>query len=173
MGYLPQGRTGLGLTPPGRILARVNGVIKGVMKTASFVAACILGVVAAGCTSEQTSQAGDQVSKGAQSAFDKTKEVASNGWKVVEDKTAQVEETSKIKSAVGGTDVDTSMMSVETIGKTVYMIGHVPTQAMKDKADKIAKDIIDKGYTLEDDLKIGAADADQSAKDGGSKMGPQ
>ncbi len=125
------------------------------MKTILLLMVLASVLVGAGCNKSQEDQTQEEVSKGAQSALDKTKQVVDSGWKSVQKSTAQMSETAKIKNAVGSSDVDTSNVSVNTIGKTVYMIGNVPTQAMKDKADKIAKDIIDKDYTLEDNLKVG------------------
>lgn len=125
------------------------------MKTSLVLTIIACVFVVGGCTQAQEDQAQQEVSKGAQSALDKTKEAVGKGWKSVEKTTSQISETTKIKNAVGSSDVDTSNVSIDTIGKTIYMIGNVPTQAMKDKAEKIAKDMADAGYAVENDLKVG------------------
>ena len=46
--------------------------------------------------------------------------------------------------------------TVETIDKTIYLKGSVPTQEMKDAALNMAKTIANKGYTVSEDLKVEA-----------------
>jgi len=127
------------------------------LPTLPFLIAFATFAFVVGCNPDNEEQTQKDVAKTAQGAVDKTKDAADNGLKSLQKTTAQVSETAKVKSALGSSDVDTSNSSVETIGKTVYMFGSVPTQAMKDKADKIAKAIADTGYTVEDNLKVEAA----------------
>jgi osmotically-inducible protein OsmY len=124
------------------------------MKTLPLLIALATFVFLIGCDADKDGEVQQQVSKGAQNALDTTKTAAQKGIETGQKTYDQVAETTKIKSALGSSDVDTSQVSVDTIAKTVYMIGNVPSQDMKDKADRIAKAIADTGYTVEDNLKV-------------------
>lgn len=109
----------------------------------------------AGCTQDQQGQAQNEVSKGAQNAYDQTRQAAERGIQSMQKTSAQMSETSKIKGAIDGSnDIDSSSIGVDTIDKTVYIIGTVSTQEMKDKADKIANAIVDKGYAIKNFIEV-------------------
>ena len=136
----------------------------------SILATVVISLV--GCKVESDPQAQDQIKAGAQNAWKKTTEVAADAGATIKKSSAQAGETARIKIALFNRgDVDTSNLSVETIGKTVYLKGTVPSQKEHDKALQIIKATADTGYTVEDDLKVTAPakGAKNPVDDGSSK----
>jgi hyperosmotically inducible protein len=114
-------------------------------------------VVLSGCKVEPDPQAAEQIQTGAAKAWKSTSEAAQNAGESISKSSAQAGQTGRIKVALSTSkDVDTAHLSVETIDKTIYLKGSVPTEEMKRKADAMAKAIADKGYTVQDDLKVDA-----------------
>jgi osmotically-inducible protein OsmY len=131
-----------------------------------------LTVSMVGCKVESDPQAQDQIKSGAQNAWKKTQEVAGNAGDTIKKSSAQAGETARIKIALfNRADVDTSNLSVETMGKTVYVRGTVPSQKDLDKAMQIIRATADTGYSVENDLKVTAPakPAKDSKDDGSSK----
>lgn len=137
-----------------------------------IIAVIIGGVVFMGCSKDEGDATAKQASQGASQAWDKTKEVAGQIGKSVSKTAAQVAETTKIKGPIDASkDVDSSQVSVETIGKTVLLAGSVPTAAEKAKVEQMVHANMDKEYTLDDHLKVAApkpADAKPAKADDSS-----
>ena len=101
---------------------------------------------------QQQRQAEDTVSK----AWQSTKDAAQKAGVSIQKSTEQAAQTSRIWSPLKSSkDIDASNVSVETVGKTVYLNGSVPTSKMRDRADAMARAIADSDYTVQDNLKVG------------------
>lgn len=114
-------------------------------------------IVIVGCKVNQDTMNSDadQVKQSTQKAAKDIGAAADKAGKDLTKSTEQGLETGKIKAALmSSKDVDTSDINVDTIDKTVTIKGSVPTTAMKDKVDQIAKAIGDKDYTILDKLEI-------------------
>lgn len=123
----------------------------------TLLAAAAMVALIAGCKIEADPEAQQKIQENAQKTWESTKQSLDKTGKQIKQSTAQASETFRIKSALGTSDrVDTSNLSVETMGQTIYLKGSVPTQEQKDIAETMAKAIANKGYTVEDDLKVGA-----------------
>ena len=110
-----------------------------------------------GCKVEPDPAAQQKLQQGAEQAWQTTKEKSAEIGKNISKMSEQAKETSRIKYALSTSDkIDTSHLSVETIDKTIYLKGSVPTQEMKDAALNMAKTIANKGYTVSEDLKVEA-----------------
>jgi osmotically-inducible protein OsmY len=130
-----------------------------------IVAAVIGAVVFMGCAKDQAGDAQKQVTEGASKAWDKTKDAASSVGKTISKTADQMEETAKIKGPIDATkDIDSSKMSVTTIDKTVYLAGFVPTADQKSRVEQMVHVNIDKGFKLEDNLKVVAVQKDDTKK---------
>src|SRR3989440_10675074 len=117
----------------------------------------IFAGVLIGCKVEPDPAAQQKLQQGAEQAWQTTKEKSAEIGKNISKMSEQAKETSRIKYALSTSDkIDTSHLSVETIDKTIYLKGSVPTQEMKDTALNMAKTIANKGYTVSEDLKVEA-----------------
>ena len=124
------------------------------MKIALAILPAILLI---GCKVEPDPAAQQKLQQGAEQAWQTTKEKSAEIGKNISKMSEQAKETSRIKYALSTSDkIDTSHLSVETIDKTIYLKGSVPTQEMKDTAVNMAKTIANKGYTVSEDLKVEA-----------------
>ena len=124
------------------------------MKIALAILPAILLI---GCKVEPDPAAQQKLQQGAEQAWQTTKEKSAEIGKNISKMSEQAKETSRIKYALSTSDkIDTSHLSVETIDKTIYLKGSVPTQEMKDTAVNMAKTIANKGYSVSEDLKVEA-----------------
>src|SRR2546421_5766849 len=119
--------------------------------------AILPAIILMGCKVEPDPEAQQKLQQGAEQAWQTTKDKSAEIGKNISKMSEQAKETSRIKYALSTSDkIDTSHLSVETIDKTIYLKGSVPTQEMKDTALNMAKTIANKGYTVSEDLKVEA-----------------
>src|SRR5438270_10549490 len=118
--------------------------------------AILTAILLMGCKVEPDPAAQQKLQQGAEQAWQTTKEKSAEIGKNISKASEQAKETSRIKYALSTSDkIDSSHLSVETIDKTVYLKGSVPTQEMKDAAISMAKAIANKGYAITEDIKVG------------------
>jgi len=127
------------------------------MKTLQFALIAAVTAVLMGCKVESDPEAQQKLQQGAEQAWQTTKEKSAEIGKNISTMSQQAKETSRIKYALSTSDkIDSSHLSVETVDKTIYLKGSVPTQEMKDAALNMAKAIANNGYSVSDDIKVEA-----------------
>lgn len=105
----------------------------------------VLALGLAGCKKEDgTVEVSPEAKQGAQRAAD-----------TVSDAAANTSMTAKIQSAwQSANSLKIEDMNVDTKGKDITLRGYVDSQAMKDTAERIAKDQAGEGYTINNEIAI-------------------
>lgn len=103
-------------------------------------------------TEDTVKTAGRVTTDTAKKVEDKTDEAVKNTGKAIDN----ADLTGKVKTALmSAKDLDTSKINVDTSSDTVMLKGTVATQAQKDSAGTIAKNIAGSGYKVDNQLVIG------------------
>ena len=109
--------------------------------------ACSIALIAlAGCKTDDkaVNDAGSQVAEGAENAAKATGDAAANTMM-----------TGKILGAWNSANaLKIENADVDTAGKQITLRGYVPSQEMRDTAERIAKDQAGAGYTIENQITI-------------------
>jgi osmotically-inducible protein OsmY len=125
----------------------------------------VAALIAAGCVVKTDQETVDRVEQRASEAGQAAQKTAAEVAATTAKATAQAAQTAKIASALASSqEVEKNRINVDTIDKTIYLKGTVPTRAMKDKAEAIAKTLADPGYKVVSELKVEEQPMDDSVR---------
>lgn len=94
---------------------------------------------------ETASQAGQRAAEGVKKAAEQAGKVTQQGFN-----------TSTIRAVLmNRKDIVYSDVDIETVEKTVYLRGSVPTRAEVSKVEEIAKVVSGPGYTIVNEMRVG------------------
>lgn len=139
--------------------------MNGVMRPVVWVVLAL--AVAAGCkvsvetdpeAVQKAQQAGEVAKEAASQAAERVREGAERGVDSASKATTQGMNTAAIRAALANRrDLSTKDVTIETIEKTVYMRGSVPTQRDRFWVEEVARAVAGPDYDLMNELQVGRA----------------